>query len=197
MPTQAQHPILLAFLAAGLTLSACQSPGDDDDDSAATNPGPEPFDPSLYEILSHDLTESAGEAYRGSDNAEAVVQVARIWTGTPLVVHAVEAQFNVRSDDDQPAHVAIYPDFGTNFYDFGRDAPLVGWELELEKDEHDESWLLLPLEEPIVLNQPQLLFVGNHYRGTAGQPVLATDEVLSEDLLFSETMGEAAELYLQ
>ena len=113
------------LLACSACLIACPS-GDDDDSSAGEDPTPEePFDPSLYEVLEYDLTEKDGEAYKGVEDSETVFHVQRFRTDTPLRVVAIGAMFNVRGDDDSPAHLAIYPDEGHNFFDFLRETPLV------------------------------------------------------------------------
>jgi len=181
---------LLLFALVGL--SACDSGtgGDDDDSAADSAPSPTPFDPSLYEVLSYDLTDKDGSMDRGTDDAENVVHATRFWTETPLTVYAVEAMFNVRSDDDLAAHLALYPDEGHNFFDFLRESPYVEWEVMLDKDEHDDEWQMFVLDEPLTLYYPQLLYVGSHYRGETGQPVLGVDAEVDTDTFLVTHMGE-------
>jgi hypothetical protein len=102
---------------------------------------------------------------------------------------AVGAMFNVRRDDDQLAHLALWPDQGHNFHSFLRDEPFVEWNLDLNKDEHDEVWQVFPLEEPLDISYPQLLYVGHHYRGQVGQPVLAADADVSVDPYLAARAG--------
>ncbi len=163
-------------------LSACPTePPADDDDTPADDDDVAPFDPDAYEVVQYDLTEKDGEAYRGTDDAETTISATRFHLDTPMRIVAVGAMFNVRGDDDLPAHLAVWPDEGHNFYDFLREAPIVEWELDLNKDEHDEVWQIFELDEPIDVTHPSLLYVGTHYRGEPGQPVLAADDVISVD----------------
>ncbi|HCP47558.1 MAG TPA: hypothetical protein DIU15_16070 [Deltaproteobacteria bacterium] len=190
---RAPHRALLVLWAAmSVSLAGCQADGqsDSNDEGDEQDAGAPPFDPSAYELLTYDLSEKDGSMDRGTDDAENVVHAARFWTETPLTVYAVEAMFNVRSDDDLPAHLALYPDNGHNFFDFLRDAPYVEWEPELDKDEDDDEWLLFVLDEPLVLDYPQLLYVGSHYRGEPGQPVLGVDAEVDIDTFLVSHMGE-------
>ena len=169
--------VLVLFLLWSTTL-AC--PGPEPEPEAPPEDDP-PFDPSVFEIIEYDLTVKDGEGYRGVDDAERVFHAQRFPLDTPMRIHAVGAMFNVRGNDSLPAHLALFPDNGHNFFDFGRDAPLAEWDLDLEKDEHDEVWQVFPLEEPLDIAHPQLLYVGSHYQGVPGQPVLAADETVSLD----------------
>ena len=179
------------LLVLALLLGCPQSP----DPEPTPQPTPAGFDRGAYELLSYDLGVKTGEASRGAlespeGPSELVYHAARFHTDTPLRVVAVEAQFNVRRSDDRPADLAIYDDEGHNFYDFLREEPLREWELTLNKDDHDEQWLLIELDEPLVLDHPQLLYVGSRYDGAWGQPVLATDEAVSPDPFLADKMSE-------
>jgi len=155
----------------------------------AEEPTPAPFDTSAYEIIEYDLTEKDGEAFKGTDEAETVFSAVRYHLDTPMRVVAVGAMFNVRGSDDKPAHLAVWPDQGHNFINWDRAAPLAEWELDLTKEEHDEVWQVFELDEPIDVAHPQLLWVGNHYRGEVGQPVLAADAAVSSDPYLVEHGG--------
>lgn len=172
-------PRLLVAAVLSLALAACPGPGDEPPPEEP--PGDEVFDPSLYEIIEYELGEKDGEAYRGEGDAESVFHTQRFRLNTPMRIHAVGAMFNVRGDDSLPGHLAIYGDRGHNFFDFNRDEPLREWDLELDKDQHDEVWQVFPLDEPLDIAHPQLLYIGGHYRGEPGQPVLAADEGVSAD----------------
>ena len=173
----------LLLLAAPCLVLSCVPPDDDDsaivdDDDSADD---DAFDPTGFEVIEYDFTEKDGEAYKGEEDAESVFHVMRYWLDTPMRIVAVEAMFNVRGDDDKLAHLALYPDEGHNFYDFLREAPFVEWDLDLNKEDHDEVWRFYPLDEPLDIAFPQPIYVGSHYRGQEGQPVLAMDEGPSED----------------
>ena len=154
------------------------------------DPTPVPFDESAYEVISYDLTEKDGEAYKGVDDAEVAISAVRYRLDTPLRIVAIGAMFNVRGDDDKPAHLALWPDQGHNFINWDRDHPLVEWELDLTKDDHDEVWQIFELDEPIDIAWPQLVWLGHEYRGEVGQPVLASDADVSADPYLLAHAGE-------
>jgi hypothetical protein len=150
---------------------------------------PAPFDPSAYDLISADLTEPVGEMDLG-DGAENVFSVMRYWTDTHVRIVAVEAMFKVRDEYDAPAHLAIWPDWGHNFFDFKRDEPLVEWDLDLDRYEADEQWTLIELDEPIELDHPGLVYVGTHWKGDDAQPRLMVDDVISADPFLADKMAE-------
>jgi len=163
-----------------ILLGGCPNPGSDPDPEPTPEP-PTPFDPDDYELIEYELTQKDGEGYKGTDDAERVFHVQRFRLNTPMRVHAIGAMFNVRGDDDQPAHLALYGDNGHNFFDFDRPEPIVEFDLELNKSDHDEVWQVFPLDEPIDILHPQLVYLGSEYRGLVGQPVLAADDEVSVD----------------
>jgi hypothetical protein len=184
-------PTLAALLALGAALSACPSDGPDDaPPEPSPDPTPAPFDPSAYDVLSGDLSESDGTASANGEG-ENVFHVERFWTGTPLRIVAVEAMWNVRDDDSEPAHLAIWPDEGHNFYDFLRETPYVEWELELDPDSEDDVWILLELDEPIDLPWPTLVYAGTHYTGEDGQPGMRVDGEVTLDPFLQDKMSDA------
>ena len=185
--------LLALLLLTTLFVVACVPPADDDDSAiAADDDDDDTFDVSGYDVIEYDLTSKNGEAYKGEDDAESVFHVMRYWLDTPMRVVAIGAMFNVRGDDDLPAHLALYPDQGHNFHDFWRDAPFVEWDLDLNKAEHDEVWRIYPLDEPVDIAFPQPIYVGSHYRGEPGQPVLAKDEAPSDDPLMVAAVPDPA-----
>jgi len=146
------------------------------------DPTPElSFDPGEYELIEYELTTKDDEGYRGTDDLERVFHVQRFRLNNPMRIHALGAMFNVRGDDNQSAHLALYSDNGHNFFDFDRQDPMVAFDLDLNKADHDETWQIIPLPEPIDLRHPQLVYLGSEYRGEVGQPVLAVDEAISSD----------------
>jgi hypothetical protein len=173
--------LLALLLLTTLFTVACVPPVGDDDDSAVDDDDDDVFDVTGYDVIEYDLTVKSGEAMKGEDDAESVFHVMRYWLDTPMRIVAIGAMFNVRGGDDQPAHLALYPDQGHNFHDFLRETPFVEWDLDLNKDEHDEVWRVYPLDEPVDISFPQPIYVGSHYRGEEGQPVLAKDEAPSDD----------------
>jgi hypothetical protein len=136
--------------------------------------------PPVLEVLAYELTEHSGSADSG-DGTEQVWDVARFHHAVPMRIHAVEAMWRVRSDDDQQAHLAIIPDEGHNFYDHLREAPYAEWHLELDKDDHDRVWQRFELDDPVELSWPGLVYVGQLYRGVEGQPMLSVDDAPSPD----------------
>ena len=176
------HLVLLAAGLAGLT--ACPTdPGVDPD------PTPAPFDPAAYTVVSAELTEADGEMDLGTGD-ENVFAAQRIWTETPVRIVAVEAMFKVRAEYDGRAHLAIWDDWGHNFFDFDRPNPLVEWDLELDRHETDEQWLLIELDEPIDLPHPQLVYVGSHFKADPAQPRLMVDAEVSVDPFLADKMAE-------
>ena len=173
-------------------LTACPTEPEpaDDDDTPGDDDDATPFDVDAYEVVSYDLTEKDGEAYKGDEDAEVVYSATRFYLDTPMRVVAIGAMFNVRGDDELQAHLAVWPDLGHNFYNFMRDEPIAEWNLDLNKDEHDEVWQVFELDEPLDIAHPGLLYVGNLYRGEPGQPVLAADDVVSVDAYLAEHAGE-------
>lgn len=143
-------------------------------------PTPAPFDPSGYEVLTYELTEPDEEMPLG-DGMENVFAAQRFYVDTPGRIIAVEATFKVRSEYTGEAHLAIWPDWGHNFFDWDRPNPLAEWNTPLDRFASDEQWTVFELDEPIVLTHPQLLYVGSHYRGEDEQPRLMTDSTVSED----------------
>ncbi|MCP4867978.1 MAG: CRTAC1 family protein [Proteobacteria bacterium] len=176
----------LILLAAFLTACPTEEPPPVQEE----DPTPEPFDTSGYEVISYELTEKDGEAYKGTDDAENAWSAVRYHLDTPMRIVAIGAMFNVRGDDDKPAHLALWPDQGHNFINWDRANPLAEWELDLTKDEHDEVWQVLPLDEPVDIAWPQLVWLGHHYQGEIGQPVLAADSDVSPDPYLLAHAGE-------
>ena len=189
--------LALLLLALPLLALACIPPEADDDDSAAVvdDDDDDVFDPTGLEVIEYDFTDKDGEAFKGEDDVESVFHVMRYWLDSPMRIHAVEAMFNVRGDDDKPAHLALYPDEGHNFYDFLREAPFAEWDLDLNKEEHDEVWRFYALDEPLDVPFPQPIYVGSHYRGEIGQPVLAKDDQPSEDPFLVANMSNPDDQY--
>ncbi len=145
-------------------------------------PAPEiPFDPSEYKLLTYELSEEpAGEMPLGSGE-ENIFAAMRFRVDTPARIVAVEAMYKVRREYVADAHLAIWPDWGHNFFDFDRPNPLWEWTGSLDRFESDEQWTLFELDEPIDLAYPQLVYLGTHYRGDLEQPTLMTDGLNSVD----------------
>ncbi len=178
-------PLLLAL---AFALTAC--PTAEPEPEPVEEPTPEPFDPSRYEIIQYDLTEKDGEAYKGTDGAETTISAVRYRLDTPMRIVAVGAMFNVRGADDLDGHLAVWPDQGHNFINWDRANPFVEWDLPMSKTEHDEVWQVFPLDEPIDIAFPQIVWVGHEYRGEPGQPVLAADAEVSLDPYLVAHAGE-------
>ncbi len=177
------HPRSLALLLA-VCLAGC--PTVEPEAEPAT---PAPFDPAAYDLVTADLTEAVGEMNLGN-GAENVFAAMRFYIDTPVRIVAVEAMFKVREEYDAPAHLAIWPDWGHNFFDFARDEPLVEWDLQLDRRATDEQWLLIELEQPITLPHPGLVYVGSHFRGDDAQPRLMVDDAISVDPFLVDKMAE-------
>ncbi len=171
---------VLLTIPALLILGACPT--------EEVEPEPTPV-PITLSTLSYDLTDPDGDADEGN-GTEQVWDVMRFHHDVPMRIHAVEAMWRVRSDDDAEAHLAIIPDEGFNFYDHLREAPFAEWHLELNKDDHDREWQRFDLDEPIELAWPGLVYVGQLYRGEDGQPSLSVDEEGSVDPYMSAHASE-------
>ena len=172
----------LAILA--LALTGCPT-----DPVVEPDPTPAPFDPAAYEVFGPDLTEPDGEMDLG-DGEENVFAAQRMWIDSPARIVAIEAMWNIREEYDAPAHLAIWPDWGHNFFDFDRPNPLAQWEPELDRHEQDERWVLFELDEPITLEHPQLLFVGAHHKADDAQPRLMVDAEFTPDPFLADKMAE-------
>lgn len=173
-------PACLVFALAGCPTEPADEP----------EPTPEPgFDPGAYELLSYELTEADAEMPIGTGE-ENVFAAQRFRVNTPARIVAVEAMFKVRREYISEAHIAIWPDWGHNFFDYDRPNPLFEWTGELDRNESDEQWTLFELEEPIDLAHPSLVYVGSHYRGDLEQPTLMTDEQVSVDPFLAEYGNE-------
>ena len=117
------------------------SPADDEDATAA--PTPTPVEP---EVIQWELTSRDGEADSG-DEIENVFHAARFRIDTPARIVGVEAMWNVGSEDEDDAHLAIYPDLSDNYFSWDRANPFAEWTPTLDKDEDDEEWIRFDLEE--------------------------------------------------
>ena len=163
-------------------------------------PEPEPatpavFDPGAYTLVTADLTDAVGEMDLGN-REENVVSAMRYYVDTPARIVAVEAMFKVREEYDAPAHLAIWPDWGHNFFDFKRDEPLAEWDLELDRHATDEQWLLIELDAPIELPHPGLVYVGTHWRANQAQPRLMVDALGSVDPFLVDKMAEPYPMHI-
>mgnify|MGYP000388873434 CR=1 FL=1 len=167
------------------SLAACPA-----DPGQPPEPTPEaPFDPSAYETLSSELTEADREMTLGTDG-ESVYAAQRLRVDTPARIVAVEAMWKVRREYTGEAHLAVWPDWGHNFFDFDRPNPLWEWTGPLDRFESDEQWTLFELEEPIDLPHPQLLYVGTWHQGGEDEPVLMVDGQNSVDPFLAEYANE-------
>ncbi len=160
-----------------------------------TEPEPEPDEeptpvPPVLEFM---------EAYEGGAGSPAMVVEGenvfsgqRIFIDTPVRVHAIEALFLVEEVPASTAHLAIWPDEGHNFFDYLREEPFAEWDIELTDDE-ERVWVRRELDEPLDIPFPQLLWAGSHHRGVLGQPVLATDDEISQDPYLLEHGDDATQ----
>lgn len=177
------------LLLLALLLPACPAVDPDtpanDDDATGT-----PFDRSAYELLTYEL-DAEGDAEMPTGSGEETVYAAqRFRVDTPAEIVAVEAMWKVRAEYTGDAHLAIWPDWGHNFYNFLRDEPLAEWRMPLDRYEADEQWTLIELDEPIRLDYPQLVYVGSRYDGGADQPPLMVDSQVSVDEYLAANAGE-------
>jgi len=156
-------------------------------------PTPAPFDPADYESVTYELTDPDAEAPTGSGEENAF-SAQRFRIDSPARIVAIEAMFRVRSEYSGDAHIAIWPDWGHNFFDYDRPNPLFEWTGTLDRFEADQQWTLFELDTPIELSHPQLIYVGSHYRGEADQPPLMTDAQVSVDPFLAE-YGDADSQY--
>ena len=137
-----------AFTALALLLAGCPTTSEPTDPTP--EPTPAPFDRSAYELVTYELTEGDAEMPLG-DGTENVFSAQRFRIDTPARIVAVEAMFKVRAEYTGEAHLAIWPDWGHNFFDFDRPNPLAEWNVTLDRYASDEQWTLFELDDGVSL----------------------------------------------
>jgi hypothetical protein len=174
----------LRLLLLPVLLPAC--PNVDDDDVAADDDTAEPT-PDQRERLSPPLGKPDGTMSAG-EGAETVFHAQRFRLDTPMRIVGVEAMWRHDDGQDAPAHLAIWPDEGHNFYNYWRDTPLIEWTPEIT-EEQDREWLTFPLDPPLDIPHPNLIWLGSKLTDPVGQPRLVEDEDCERDPFLEDKMS--------
>jgi hypothetical protein len=82
----------------------------------------------------------------------------------PARVHGFSVQYGALAAGDYPVTAGLYPDFGYNGFDMWHFEPL--WEGALcSQDIGASEWVTFVLDEPVVVEHPGLVYVGNRREG--------------------------------
>ena len=147
---------------------------------------PTPDPPATVELITPTLGEPDGTMDVGLDG-EVVFHAQRFRLDTPMRVLAVEAMWRHDPGQDDPAHLALWPDEGHNYYNYWRDTPIEEWSPTIGEDE-DRVWQRFVLDPPLDVPHPNLLWLGSKL-STADQPLLVEDEDSEKEPFLEDKMS--------